>query len=136
MASRSAKSISIAQLDHLAAVVATHEQAVAEGAGAERVVALGHEFHRTVNLAADSHRLAILLGAVVKQLPDRFYNEIEGRGEQALRDHPAILEALRKRRPKVASTVMRDHIMSGADELVAMLEKQGLWSEEERKSTA
>ncbi len=30
---------------------------------------------------------------------------------------------------------MRDHIMSGADELIAMREKQGMWSEPE-KSTA
>jgi hypothetical protein len=35
---------------------------------------------------------------------------------------------------------MRDHIMSGADELIAMLEKQGLWEQqgkgEQNKSTA
>ncbi|MCP2288333.1 GntR family transcriptional regulator [Nocardia amikacinitolerans] len=136
LAGRAAKSISAPQLDHLGSVLAAHEQAVAEGADADRVVALGHEFHRTVNRAADSNRLALLLGAIVKQLPNRFYNEIEGHGEQALLDHPAILEALRKRRAKAASTLMRDHIMSGADGLVAMLEKQGLWSDEERKSTA
>jgi hypothetical protein len=29
---------------------------------------------------------------------------------------------------------MRDHIMSGADELIAMLEKQGMWADE--KSSA
>ncbi|MEV0032369.1 hypothetical protein [Nocardia sp. NPDC050793] len=59
-----------------------------------------------------------------------------GSGEQGLRDHSAILEALRKCRAKVASTLMRDHIVSGADELVAMLEEQGLWAEGGRKSTA
>jgi DNA-binding GntR family transcriptional regulator len=134
LASRAAKSIS-RQLAHLADVVAQHEQAVAEGADLDRIVALGHEFHRTVNLAADSRRLALLLRSIVKQLPNRFYGNIEGHANESLDFHPAILEALRKRRAKTASSLMRDHIMSGADELIAMLEKQGMWSTPE-KSTA
>ncbi|RMI28850.1 GntR family transcriptional regulator [Nocardia stercoris] len=135
LAGRAAKNISERQLQHLADLIAQHEQAVASGADSERIGALGHEFHRTVNLAADSRRLAMLLGSVVKQLPNRFYGAIEGRAGESSRDHPAILEAMRKRRVKAANTLMCDHIMSGADELIAMLEKQGLWSEE-IKSTA
>ena len=54
--------------------------------------------------------------------------------------HPALLEALQSAAPKAAGTLMRDHIMSGADELIAMLEKQGLWQQqgkgEQNKSTA
>ncbi|GEM29627.1 GntR family transcriptional regulator [Nocardia neocaledoniensis NBRC 108232] len=135
LAARAAKSISARQLAHLADVVEQHEKAVSEGADLDRIVALGHEFHRTVNLAADSRRLALLLRSIVKQLPNRFYGNIEGHANESLDFHPAILEALRKRRAKTASTLMRDHIMSGADELIAMLEKQGMWSEAE-KSTA
>jgi DNA-binding GntR family transcriptional regulator len=135
LATRAAKAISSRQLEHLADVVAKHEQAVRSGEDFDKIVALGHEFHRTVNLAADSRRLAMLLRSIVKQLPNRFYNSIEGHGDEALRTHPGILEALQKRRTKAAGTLMRDHIMSGADELIAMLEKQGLWAEES-KSTA
>ncbi|RMI28781.1 GntR family transcriptional regulator [Nocardia stercoris] len=135
LAGRAAKNISERQLQHLADLIAQHEQEAASDADSERIVALGHEFHRTVNLAADSRRLAMLLGSVVKQLPNRFYGAIEGHTEETLRDHPAILEALQKRRGKAAGTLMRDHIMSGADELIAMLERQGLWSDQ-AKSTA
>ncbi|MCX4095575.1 GntR family transcriptional regulator [Nocardia sp. alder85J] len=130
LAGRAAKRISERQLRHLADLITQHEQAAGTEDESERIVALGHEFHRTINLAADSRRLAMLLGSVVKQLPNRFYGAIEGHTDKTLRDHPAILEALQKRRAKAANSLMRDHIMSGADELVAMLEKQGLWSDQ------
>ncbi|MDO3646188.1 FCD domain-containing protein [Nocardia mangyaensis] len=107
-------------------MVAQHEQAVAEGADLDRIVALGHEFHRSINLAADSRRLALLPRSIVKQLPSRFYGNTEDHASEALDFHPAILEALRKRRAKTASNLMRDHIMSGADELIAMVEQQGM----------
>ncbi|WP_216893540.1 GntR family transcriptional regulator [Nocardia alni] len=132
---RAAKLITPTQLEHLADVNARHAEAVAQGTDPALVVQLGHEFHRTINLAADSRRLAMLLRSIVRQLPNRFYNDIEGHSKHTMQEHPAILEALQKRRAKAANTLMRDHIMEGADELVAMLETQGLWSEEE-KSTA
>ncbi len=135
LASRAAKAISAAELDRLAGVVAAHARA-AEIEADEDLVVYGHEFHRSVNLAANSRRLATLLGTVVKQLPNRFYISIEGHREDTLRDHPAILEALQRRRAKTAGSLMRDHIMSSADELIAMLEKQGMWSVGARKSTA
>ncbi|NEW26646.1 GntR family transcriptional regulator [Nocardia cyriacigeorgica] len=134
LAGRAAKTITPAQLSHLSDIVEAHEKAIADGDDSERIVTLGHEFHRTINLAADSRRLAMLLGSIVKQLPNRFYGNIEGHANETLHFHPAILEALRKRRAKAASTLMRDHIMSGADELIAMLEKQGMWAGEEKAS--
>jgi DNA-binding FadR family transcriptional regulator len=82
----------------------------------------------------------MLLRSIVKQLPNPFYNDIEGHAEETLLAHPAILEALQQRRTKAAGTLMRDQIMSGADELIAMLEMQGLWEQprkgEQNKSTA
>ncbi|MFD8245635.1 GntR family transcriptional regulator [Nocardia sp. NPDC059691] len=134
LAGRAAKSITQRQLDHLAEVVAEQQRVMAGDNDSERIVALGHEFHRTINLAADSRRLAMLLGSIVKQLPNRFYGNIEGHANETLHFHPAILEALQKRRVKTASTLMRDHIMSGADELIAMLERQGMWSEEQKNT--
>ncbi|MGM7648477.1 GntR family transcriptional regulator [Nocardia sp. JW2] len=135
LASRAAKSITARELDHLASVVDAHAHA-AESGSDDALVTYGHEFHRSVNLAANSRRLTMLLATVVKQLPNRFYISIEGHGEDVLRDHPLILDALQKRRSKAANSLMRDHIMSSADELIAMLEKQGLWADSARKSTA
>ncbi|MEE4023670.1 GntR family transcriptional regulator [Gordonia sp. PKS22-38] len=134
LAGRAAKNIAPEQIAYLQEVTDKHAAAVTSGADSDTVVALGHEFHRTINLAAGSRRLALMLRSIVKQLPNRFYNEIEGHGEDTIDTHPQILEALRKRRSKAAANLMRDHIMSGADELVAMLEKQGVWDDEERTS--
>lgn len=136
LAERATKSINDSQLEHLAAVLVSYEEAVRAGMDTDHVAALGHEFHRAINLAADSWRLAVLLGSIVKQLPNRFYNSIEGHGEVTLREHPAILDAVRSRRTKLAGRLMREHIMSGAEGLIVMLEKQGLWVGEDTKSTA
>lgn len=127
LTARAAKSITPSQLDHLGDVAARHAEAVRTNADSDAVVALGHEFHRTINLAADSRRLALMLRSIVRQLPNHFYNEIEGHGVDSIDTHPLILEALRKRRAKAAASLMRDHIMSGADELIGMLETQGVW---------
>ncbi|MEV6062874.1 GntR family transcriptional regulator [Nocardia asteroides] len=132
LAGRAAARISTACLDHLAEVVEAHARAAAANADVERILAYGHEFHRTINRAAESPRLAIALGALVKQLPNRFYFDIEGHGADSLRDHPAILEALRRRRAESATSLMREHIMSGADDLIAQLEKRGMWEDTPR----
>ncbi|AHH17575.1 transcriptional regulator, GntR family [Nocardia nova SH22a] len=134
LAGRAAKLISYDQLVHLSELVVEHTAAAESGNDPDRVLELGHEFHRTINIAADSHRLASVLASVVKQLPNRFYGKIEGHHEGTLHDHPAILEALQKHQARQASTLMRNHIMSGADELIAMLEKQGMWSDRERST--
>ena len=39
-----------------------------------------------------------------------------------------MVHCLERRDSAAASGLMRDHIMSGADELVRMLEQQGLWN--------
>lgn len=135
LASRAARLITPAQLEALESVSAEHDALRRADGAPDKIVALGHEFHRMINLAADSRRLALMLRSIVRQLPNRFYNDIEGHGEDTLDVHPQILEALRKRRSKAAATLMRDHIMSGADELIATLEKQGVWDVDE-KTTA
>lgn len=127
LASRAAKNITPQQLAHLGDLNARHAEAMAENANSDVTIALGHEFHRTINLAADSRRLALMLAMIVRQLPNRFYNDIEGHNDDTLQAHPKILEALSRKRTKQAADLMRDHIMSGADELIAMLEKQGIW---------
>lgn len=130
LTSRAARAITPAQLEYLASVAERHAEAVHTQADSDLVVSLGHEFHRTINLAANSRRLALMLRSIVRQLPNHFYNEIEGHSVDSIDTHPLILEALRKRRAKAAASLMREHIMSGADELIGMLEKQGVWHDE------
>ena len=94
---------------------------------AENVVRLGHRFHRTVNLAADSSRLALLLGSLTKQLPNRFYASIEGQLEETFQYHPIILDAIRVKDSDAVRSLMYRHIMSGGDHLVESLERTGAW---------
>jgi DNA-binding GntR family transcriptional regulator len=91
------------------------------------IAEIGHQFHREVNLAAESHRLALLQGAVVKHLPNRFYATIEGQVAGARIEHPLIVEAFRRGNARKARSLMVVHILEGADRLIETLEKQGQW---------
>ncbi len=129
LAARAATAISTEALTDLADLIAQYEQAVV-GGNTDLVARLGHSFHRRINLAADSERLTLLLGSVVKHLTNRFYTAIEGHVDGTLQDHPAILDAMRKRKPKVARQLMEAHILAGADRLIASLDELGLWADE------
>lgn len=92
---------------------------------------LGHQFHREINLAAESHRLARLQGSVVKNLPNRFYAAIEGQLVDSNEGHPQILEALKARDPERARAIMADHLTHAADGLIESLRERGMWSDRE-----
>lgn len=126
LAARAAVRISDEALDALDQLLDDYAKAAREG-DEDRLAGLGHDFHRHVNLAAESPRLTALLGSVVKHLTNRFYTAIEGHVEGTLLDHPAICEALRARKPEKTRQIMERHILSGADRLIASLENQGLW---------
>ncbi len=128
LAARAAKKISPEQLARAEDIMARYE--VASAANDEQGIAdLGHAFHREINLAADSLRLANLLGSVVKQLPQRFYATIEGAVEATRKEHPLLVEALRKRDVRKARSLMEQHISHGADRLIESLEQRGLWDD-------
>ncbi|MFC7018048.1 GntR family transcriptional regulator, partial [Streptomyces viridiviolaceus] len=114
LAARAAKKITTEQLDGLETIVKQQEEAI-EAGDEDGMVEYGHAFHRQINLAADSHRLALLLRSVVKHLPNRFYISIEGRASATREEHPLILEALRRRSTRMARSLMEQHILESAD---------------------
>lgn len=129
--------MSEAEIDELERLEAGYHEATRH---AEHIIArqtdpvatnLGHRFHRAINLGAQSNRLAIMLGTMTKQLPNRFYGMIEGQVRGAIEYHPQILAAIRARDPETARKVMIEHIIRGGEELVNHLENQGIWSEDE-----
>lgn len=130
LARRAAGNITDEQLAHLRKIFAGHQAALAAGDD-DGTVRFGHEFHRSVNLAAGSRRLATMLASIVRQLPNRFYNDIEGHTDDTMEAHPQIIEALAEHDGERAARLMREHIMSGAEELVATLAEQGMWQDEE-----
>lgn len=128
LAARAAKKITLEQLARAERIITAYE--VANAANDKQEIAnLSHALHREINLAADSIRLATLLGSVVKQLPSYFYATIEGGIEAALTEHPLIIAALRNRDARRAKRLMEQHISRGADRLIESLEQRGLWAE-------
>ena len=126
LAARAAKRISKADLSRLQDLHLQHERAVKEKDEA-LAARLGHQFHRTINLAAEAPRLALLLGNLTKQLPNRFYASIEGQLQGALDYHPMIMNALHVHDAEAVRSLMYSHILSGAQHLIGMLERQGIW---------
>lgn len=127
LASRAAMKMPMETIERLEKEQREYEIAVA--AGDDRLVPhLGHDFHRAINLAAESPRLALLLRNLTKQLPNRFYASIEGNLSDTVRYHPIILNAIKLRDAKAASSLMFRHISAAGEHLVSMLERQGIWS--------
>jgi DNA-binding GntR family transcriptional regulator len=125
LAARAAVRMAAEEISRLDRMHAEYEEAIK--CEDPRVARMGHQFHRSVNLAADSPRLALLLGSLTKQLPNRFYASIEGQLKGAVEYHPLILNAIKLRDAESARSLMFRHIVAGGEHLVTMLERQGVW---------
>ena len=128
LAARAAGKMTAEQLDRMEQLNKDYEAASMVG-DMESISNIGHAFHREVNLAGESIRLATLVGSVVRALPLRFYSTIDGSIDASVGEHPAILEALRQKDSAKVRTLMEEHISKGADRLIKSLEVLGLWSE-------
>jgi DNA-binding GntR family transcriptional regulator len=133
LAARAAGNITRQQIAGLEANLEQFQKAVAAGDN-ERIADLGYAFHRQINLAADSHRLALLLGTVVNHLPSRFYASIEAQVAATSDEHPQLVEALRKHDARKAKALMEQHLLASADHLIEILEDRGLWASQESAS--
>lgn len=129
LTARAARNITAEQIARLEANVEEFNK-VDDGDDRERAAEVGHQFHREINLAADSHRLALLLSSIVRHLPNRFHAEIEGTITHTRAAHPLILDALRRRAHRQAQSLMQEHILDSGDDLIEMLQKRGVWSDE------
>lgn len=129
LANRAATRMSIEDIEKLTLQEPEYERAIKDGDEAE-TGKLGHDFHRTINKAAGSPRLAAILGSLTRQLPNRFYASIEGELSIASQYHPVILGAIRLRDPQAASSLMFRHIVEGGNHLVKVLEERGYWLED------
>lgn len=128
LAARAAKRITPEQLTALEETHERYEKSIALD-DEEGVAKFGHSFHRQINLAADSHRLALLLASIVQHLPNKFYGSIERASATSGHGHPAILDAIRTRNGRLARRLIEEHIQERSEHLVELLREQGLWDE-------
>lgn len=91
---------------------------------------LNEEFHRLINLAGGSRRLASVVKLLGKSLPSRFYEFYTGWAEPASEDHRQIVTALKRRKPDAASSAMVEHFRHGGEHAVRFLESTGFWDHE------
>ena len=128
LAARAAQRITDERLRELAAVMESCDAAVAAD-DREAIGELGHQFHRLINLTAESDRLARLLASIVNHLPNSFYASIETRVRTVTPDHRDLLDALQAHDADRAREITERHIVDSADYVVDMLEQRGLWAE-------
>ncbi|MCU1615612.1 MAG: hypothetical protein JWO98_3152 [Frankiales bacterium] len=117
LVARAAAKIDATDLRELESVHKTLRTAASAGDG-DLVEKLNHEFHRKINLVADSPRLAWMLSISTKFAPRRFFATIPGWSKASAQDHAAIIKALVARDGDEAREAMTRH-MQNAGELLA-----------------
>jgi DNA-binding GntR family transcriptional regulator len=85
----------------------------------ELVEELNHDFHRLINLTAQSPRLAWMLSIASKFAPRRFFATIPGWSKASAQDHAAILSALADRDAEAARAAMTTHLENAGALLAA-----------------
>ncbi|MCH9732582.1 MAG: GntR family transcriptional regulator [Actinomycetia bacterium] len=125
LAARAAAGITDVQLDELASIQSDLEAAYAADDG-ERAVRLNHEFHRAINVAADSPKLAQLMSQVTRYAPESVFPTIAGWPDESNRHHRRLLEALARRDQALARTAMSQHLVAGAAPLIEHLTSRGV----------
>jgi DNA-binding GntR family transcriptional regulator len=125
LAARAAGEITDAQLDELNTIQSDLEAAYNAGDG-EQAVRLNHEFHRAINLAADSPKLAQLMSQITRYAPESVFPTIDGWPEVSNRQHRRVLDALARRDATLARTTMSEHLSAGAAPLIEHLTRRGV----------
>lgn len=128
LAARAASKITDAQLSELKAIQAQLEDAYTQD-DPEGAVRLNHEFHRAINVAADSPKLSQLMSQITRYAPESVFPTIAGWPAQSIKDHRLVLAALAGRDEKRARTAMSEHFIAGVAPLIDHLADHGVVAE-------
>ncbi len=125
LAARAAVNISAERLRELEKIQTELEDAYASDDD-EQAVRLNHEFHRAINVAADSPKLAQLMSQITRYAPESVFPTIAGWPARSMKDHRRVLAALEKRDENLARTAMSEHLAAGAAPLIDHLIERGV----------
>jgi len=121
LAARAAQNVSaenVASLDGIHANLV----AAAERGDLTALEELNHQFHRDINLAAKSPRLANVIRLVSRYAPRRFYATIAGWPETTVHDHTLVLDAIRRGDADTARREMSAHVHHAAEQLASHID--------------
>lgn len=125
LAARAAQNISDDQVRALSAIQDALEDAYRRDDG-EAAVRLNHEFHRAINVAADSPKLAQMMSLITRYAPESVFPTIESWPAESMRHHRQLLTALAEHDDALARTAMSEHLASGAGPLIEHLKTRGV----------
>jgi DNA-binding GntR family transcriptional regulator len=128
LAARAALNITDDELRELKTIQTQLEQAYA-GDDNERTVRLNHEFHRAINVAADSPKLAQVMSQITRYAPESVFPTIGGWPDQSIKHHRRVVAALAKRDAELARKAMSEHLAAGAAPLIDHLAEHGVVDE-------
>jgi len=125
LAARAAAKITDSQLCELEEIQQQLESAYARD-DEEAAVRLNHEFHRAINVAADSPKLAQLMYQITRYAPESVFPTVSGWPAKSTKHHRAVLAALTKRDEELARTAMAEHLAAGAVPMIEHLVERGV----------
>jgi DNA-binding GntR family transcriptional regulator len=108
----------VAHLEELQGLIESHAR-TRRNTYAVTVEKLNFEFHRTVNLASNSNRLRWFLRLASRYVPRHFYESIPGWVKTTLADHPAIIDAFKRRDRRDARALMEAHVQKAGNLVMA-----------------
>jgi DNA-binding GntR family transcriptional regulator len=127
LAARAAVNITDEQLRELEKIQTELEQAYASDDD-DSAVRLNHEFHKAINVAADSPKLAQLMSQITRYAPESVFPTISGWPDQSIQHHRRLLAALETHDENLARTAMSEHLAAGATPLIDHLTQRGVVS--------
>ncbi|BBY29096.1 GntR family transcriptional regulator [Mycolicibacterium sediminis] len=125
LAARAAANITDEQLADLVAIQDDLESAY-ETDDLERTVRLNHDFHRAVNVAADSPKLTHVMSAITRYAPESVFPTLAGWPKQSISDHRRVIAAFERRDAARARTAMAEHFTVGVAPLTDHLIERGV----------
>jgi DNA-binding GntR family transcriptional regulator len=127
LAARAAVNITDEQLGELEKIQTELEEAYASD-DVDSAVRLNHEFHKAINVAADSPKLAQLMSQITRYATESVFPTIAGWPDQSTEHHRKLLAALDSRDESLARTAMSEHLAAGAAPLIDHLTQRGVVS--------
>ena len=125
LAARAAMKVTDEQLGELKAIQAQLEDAYTRD-DREAAVRLNHEFHRAINVAADSPKLSQMMSQITRYAPESVFPTIAGWPARSRKDHRRVLAALQHRDAPRARAAMSEHFVAGVAPLIDHLTQHGV----------
>jgi DNA-binding GntR family transcriptional regulator len=86
------------------------------------------EFHRAINLSAESPRLLLLMRLTLRFIPDNFYALLPEWPPISDRGHVAILYAFREGDPEAARAAASQHVRDAKELIMEHFSDTGYWT--------